>query len=46
MDSATNLQKMKSIIPDRVVRGFSDDLVKGNGRYIVDTIIVSPDLDS
>ena len=28
------------------MRGFSDDLVKGNGRYIVDTIIVSPDLDS
>ena len=41
---------MKTIIPDRVVRGFCDDLVTKNrngGRYIVvDTVIVTPDLSS
>ena len=46
VDPATGLQKMKDVIPDRVVRRFTDDLVKDNGRYIVDTIIVAPDLSS
>ena len=46
MDPTTGLPKMKTIIPDRVVRGFCDDLVKNGGRYIVDTVIVTPDLSS
>jgi hypothetical protein len=46
IDATTGLPKMKTIIPDRVVRGFSDDQVKNGGRYIVDTIIVSPDLNT
>ena len=46
IDSATGLPKMKSIIPDRVVRGFSDEQTGTSGRYIVDTIIVAPDIQS
>jgi hypothetical protein len=46
MDATTGLQKMKNIIPDRVVRRFTDDQVKNGGRYIVDTVIVAPDLNT
>jgi hypothetical protein len=35
--------RMSDIIPDRVVRGMTDDQVGPSGRYIIDTCIVAPE---
>jgi hypothetical protein len=35
--------RMRDIVPDRVVRGMTDDQVGPSGRYIIDTCIVAPE---
>jgi hypothetical protein len=43
---AAGVQKLKDIIPDRVVRQMLDDQIGPSGRYIVDTAIPSPEAAS
>jgi hypothetical protein len=43
---AAGVQKLKDIIPDRVVRQMLDDQIGPSGRYIIDTAIPSPEAAS
>lgn len=44
IDAATGLQAVREVIPDRVVRNFSDHQMGTSGRYVIDTVIPSPEV--
>lgn len=43
LDAITGQQKLRDIIPDRVVGGLTDSAVGASGHYVVDYTLVSPE---
>ena len=46
VDPITGVGLTKAVIPDRVVRNFSDGILGQSGRYIVDTCVPAPEVAS
>ncbi len=44
MDPVTGAPVTKAVIPDRVVRHFSDGIIGRSGRYIIDTCVPAPEV--